>query len=66
LNEKRGGTNFITISNPVLQRLIDGKTPGIAIRPLGAVNASFCAMEYQHGKFGAKLHFNVDENSNDE
>jgi hypothetical protein len=66
VNEKRGGTNFITISNPVLQRLIDGKTPGIAIRPLGAVNASFYAMEYQHGKFGAKLHFNVDENSNDE
>jgi hypothetical protein len=62
VNEKRDGTNFITISNPVLQRLVEGKTLGIAICPLGAVNASFYAMEYQNGKFCAKLHFNVDKN----
>jgi hypothetical protein len=65
VNEKHDGTNFITISNPVLQRLVDGKTLGIAIRPLGAVNASFYAMEYQSGKFCAKLHFNVDNKTNE-
>jgi hypothetical protein len=41
VNENQNGKNFITISNPVLQRMIDGKTLGIAIRPLGAVVASF-------------------------
>jgi hypothetical protein len=58
MNESRGSTNMITISNPVLQRLIDRKTLGLAIRPLGAVNASFYSMENQSGKSGAKLHLN--------
>ncbi|HEX9974118.1 MAG TPA: hypothetical protein VGD14_18760 [bacterium] len=65
VNEKHDGQNFITISNPVLQRLVDGKTLGIAIRPLGAVNASFYAMEYNDGNFSARLHFNVDDNSDE-
>ncbi|OYV84475.1 MAG: hypothetical protein B7Z63_06880, partial [Ignavibacteriae bacterium 37-53-5] len=30
VNPDRGGKNFITISNPVLQRMVDGKTLGIA------------------------------------
>lgn len=58
VKEERGSTNLITISNPVLQRLIDGKTLGLAIRPLGAVNASFYSMENLNGKLGAKLHLN--------
>lgn len=58
VKEERGSTNLITISNHVLQRLIDGKTLGLAIRPLGAVNASFYSMENQNGKQSAKLHFN--------
>jgi hypothetical protein len=37
----KNGKVFFTISKPVLQRLIDGKTLGIVIKPLGAVNASF-------------------------
>jgi hypothetical protein len=41
VNPNRGGKNFITIPNPVLQRMVDGRTLGIALKPLGAVNASF-------------------------
>jgi hypothetical protein len=56
----RGSKNLITISNPVLQRMIDGKTLGLALRPLGAVNASFYASENQVVNFSPKLHVNVD------
>lgn len=56
---ERAGKTFITISKPVLQRMIDGKTPGLAIRPLGAINASFYSMENQEGKLSARLRFNV-------
>ena len=64
VEEGRCSKNLITISNPVLQRMIDGKTLGLAISALGAVNASFYAMENQSGNFSAKLHLNVDANSN--
>jgi hypothetical protein len=59
VTEERDSTNLIIISHPVLQRLIDGKTLGLAIRPLGAVNASFYAKENQAENFTAKLHFNI-------
>jgi len=59
VTEGRGGKTLVTISNPVLQRMIDGKTLGLAIRPLGAVNASFYAMENEGGKLGPHLHFNL-------
>jgi hypothetical protein len=52
---------LITISRPVLQRLIDGKTRGLAIRPLGAILASFYALENAGGKFAARLMFNIQE-----
>ncbi len=64
VTEGRDSTNLITISNPVLQRMIDGKTLGLTIRPLGAVNASFYAIENQGGNFSARLHLNIDPNSN--
>jgi hypothetical protein len=57
--EERGSKNFITISKPVLQRLIDGTTKGLLIRPLGAIDASFYASENQTGSNGPKLHFNI-------
>ena len=59
VNEKRSTKNFITISNPVLQRMVDGKTLGLAIRPLGAVKASFYSMENNSEKAVVKLHFNI-------
>jgi hypothetical protein len=39
--EGDGGKTCLTITRPVLQRLIDGHTLGIAVRPLGAINAAF-------------------------
>jgi hypothetical protein len=63
VSERGGSATLATISNPVLQRMIDGKTLGLAIRPLGAVSASFYAVEYQKGKLGAKLHFNLSSGS---
>lgn len=61
--QTRGSKNFITISKPVLQRMIDGKTLGLALRPLGAVKASFYATENQVENLSPRLHFNVDSNS---
>lgn len=58
-NQSRGGKTLITISQPALQRMIDGKTLGIAVKPLGAINASFYAMENRDEKTGAILYFNV-------
>lgn len=57
--QKRGGKNFITISKPVLQRMLDGKTLGLALRPLGAVQASFYAQENGIADLIPKLHINV-------
>ncbi|RPH37624.1 hypothetical protein EHM92_02175 [bacterium] len=53
----RGSKNLITISRPVLQRMLDGKSRGLAIKPLGAVNAAFYASENQGGRFVPVLHF---------
>ena len=58
-SDEPGSKNFITISRPVLQRLLDGKTKGILIRPLGAINASFYASENLPDSSGPKLHFNT-------
>jgi hypothetical protein len=55
----REARTLITISQPVLQRLFDGKTRGLAIRPLGAIVASFYAQENAGGKFAARLLFNI-------
>jgi hypothetical protein len=57
--EREGARNLISISRPVLQRMIDGKTLGLAVRPLGAVHASFYAMEDQAGTRGAKFDFDL-------
>ena len=57
--ERQGGRNLITISKPVLQRMLDGKTLGIAVRTPGAVHASFYAMENQAGEYAAKLHLTI-------
>lgn len=56
---ERGSKAFVTISRPVLQRLLDGKTKGIALKPLGTIGASFYASEYENGRLAATLLFNV-------
>jgi hypothetical protein len=58
-DNRPGNKNLITISQPVIQRLLNGTTKGLLIRPLGAINASFYASENQQGQMGPKLHFNI-------
>jgi hypothetical protein len=53
------GKTYLTIGKPVLQRMIDGKTLGIAIKPLGAISASFYSMEDEAGKNAARLYFDL-------
>jgi len=53
-----GGKNFIAISRPVMERLLNDQTKGLLIRPLSAIVASFHACENQAGEYGARLHFN--------
>jgi hypothetical protein len=59
VSEENGGKNHITISRPVLQRLLDGTTKGLLIRPLGAIDASFYDSENRNGNNSAKLYFNI-------
>jgi hypothetical protein len=56
LGSKQGDKSYFTIPRPVMQRLLDGTTKGILIRPLGAVSASVYASESKAGN-GPKLHF---------
>jgi hypothetical protein len=58
VTEGASGKTYLTISKPALQRLIDGKALGIAIKPLGAINASFYALEYEGGRLSARLLLN--------
>jgi hypothetical protein len=60
VTEGDGGKTRFTLSKPVLQRLIDGKTLGIAVKPLGAINAAFYAMENDRGERAARLRFNLE------
>ncbi len=53
-----GGKAWFTLSRPVMQRLLDGTTKGLLIRPLGAISPSFFASEDETGR-GPVLHFNV-------
>ena len=50
VTEGDGGKTYFTISRPVLQRLIDGRTLGIAIKALGSISASFYALEHEDGQ----------------
>lgn len=59
VSEENGGKNYITISRPVLQRLLDGTTKGLLIRPLGAIDASFYDSENGNGNNSTKLYFNI-------
>lgn len=50
------GKVLFTVSQPVLERLITGKTKGLAIKPLGAVTAVFLSRET---KRAPRLYLNV-------
>jgi hypothetical protein len=59
VNEGPGEKNYVTISKPVLQRLLSGKTKGLLLRPLGAIVASFYADANQPERNVPIIHFNV-------
>lgn len=56
-----GGKTYLTISAAVLQRLIDGRALGIALTPLGSIDASFYSREERGGAAAARLLFNLRE-----
>lgn len=56
-----GGKTYLTIPAPVLQRLIDGRALGLALTPLGSIEASFYAREARGGAAAARLLFNLEE-----
>jgi hypothetical protein len=60
VTEGEGGKTYLTIGRPVLQRLVDGKTLGIAIEPLGAIHAAFHTAETEGGRLAPVLRFNLD------
>lgn len=60
VSPEEGAVNLFTLSRPVLQRLVDGKTIGLAILPLGAVNATFKAMEYDEGNSSPRLYLDLE------
>jgi hypothetical protein len=56
VTEGNGGKTYLTVPRPVMQRLVDGKTLGFALQPLGALSASFHSTD---GPLGPRLRFDV-------
>lgn len=54
-----GGKTCLTIPAVVLQRLLDGKTLGLALTPLGSIEASFYAREAAGGAKAPRLLINL-------
>ncbi|HYA48796.1 MAG TPA: hypothetical protein VEG35_03770, partial [Burkholderiales bacterium] len=59
VTEGDGGRTYLTVPRPVLQRLLDGRALGIAVKPLGSINASFYARESGVAGAVARLLFNL-------
>lgn len=57
-----GGKTYLTIPAVVLQRLVDGRTLGLALTPLGSIEASFYSREERGGSLAPRLRFNIKEN----
>jgi hypothetical protein len=54
------GKTTVTISQPVLQRLVDGTTKGLVIKPLGAISAVLRDADADGGKYAARLRLNAE------
>lgn len=54
-----GGKTYVTISRPVMQRLLDGETRGIILSPLGAIVASIYDSEDADPSHAPTLHFSA-------
>lgn len=59
LAAERSGKVVITLSQPVLQRLVDGVTSGLAIRPLGLIDAALMDQRTEEGRYAALIRLNV-------
>ncbi|WP_148217954.1 hypothetical protein [Opitutus terrae] len=57
--DQRGERTLITLSPAVLQRLIDGRTRGIVLLPLGSINAAFDPGAPGQRENAPTLRFNV-------
>jgi hypothetical protein len=55
-----GGKTTVTISQPVLQRLVDGRTKGLVIKPLGAISAVLRDADAADGRYAARLRLNLE------
>lgn len=51
-----GGKTHVVLPRPVLQRLLDGTTKGLVLRPLGAINPTFYASESAPAGTAPTLH----------
>jgi hypothetical protein len=58
LGKKPGEKAYFTLQRPVMQRLLDGTTKGLLIRPLGALAGSVYASEHNPND-SPKLHFSA-------
>ncbi len=58
---RRGDRTLVRISRSVLQRLVDGRTLGLAIRPLGPIDASFYSSQHENRRLAPRLLFDVEE-----
>ncbi|MDN4502510.1 hypothetical protein QX776_08855 [Alteromonadaceae bacterium BrNp21-10] len=56
------GKTLVTISRPVLQRILDGTTRGLLLQPLGALEVSFYDSEHGDGSQAPKLYFSTRAN----
>lgn len=57
--DRRGERTLVTLSPAVLQRLIDGRTRGIGLIPLGSINAAFDPGIPGHPENAPTLRFNL-------
>jgi len=57
-NATPGAITRITISRPVLQRMLDGRTKGIVLIPLGSIEATFLTGD--SGRDAPTLRFNLE------
>lgn len=61
VSEGPGSSTYVTIPRPVVQRLLDGTTHGLVLKPLGAIDASFFAAEHEDETLRPTLHVTVNQ-----
>lgn len=59
--DQKDSSRYIHIPRPVIQRMLDGRTKGIALYPLGALHVSFYPGDSPDDPRRPKLYFNVEE-----